>query len=92
MNVKENYIRKMKAGVVATALLFAGSPVVFAQSVDDLTTQINSLLATISALQAQLATMQGGGAPATTGYTFTRNLTVGDTGEDVRQLQMVLNS
>jgi len=94
---KKSRTAKAISGFVGltTALLMMGGAAVgtaSAQSVDDLTAQINSLLATISALQAQLATMQGGGTPATTGYTFTRNLTVGDTGEDVRQLQMVLNS
>mgnify|MGYP000016449898 CR=1 FL=1 len=63
-----------------------------AQTVSDLTAQINSLLATITSLQAQLAVISGGTPAPTAGYTFTRNLTMGDTGEDVKQLQMVFNA
>ena len=75
-------------------MVFVARSLALAQTPAELTAQINSLLATISSLQAQLAAMQGGGTTTTTvsGYTFTRNLTVGDTGEDVKQLQMVLNS
>ncbi len=61
-----------------------------AATVEELTAQIASLLATISSLQAQLAAMTGGETPSTCG-TFTRNLTMGDTGADVKDLQVVLN-
>lgn len=71
------------------ALLFV--PAAHGQTVADLTAQINSLLATIQQLQSQLAALQGGGGGAPT-TTFTRNLTVGSTGADVKALQQFLNA
>ena len=59
-----------------------------ADTASDLQAQINSLLATISSLQAQLSATTGG---SSTGYTFNTNLTVGSTGTDVKNLQKVLN-
>src|SRR4030042_4756297 len=60
----------------------------------DLQAQIDQLLATIAGLQNQLAAM-GEGTVAYTGCTITtfdRNLTVGMTGDDVKCLQVILNS
>lgn len=48
-----------------------------------------------SALNGQPTSGGGSGSSGSTGgtgYTFTRNLSMGDTGEDVRQLQMALNA
>lgn len=64
-------------------------PIANAQSSADLQAQINALLQQISALQAQLSA-QSGGAPATS-CTFTRSLTVGVKGDDVKCLQQYLN-
>lgn len=47
------------------------------------------LMAQINALQAQLLQLQGGSSSASS-YTFTKNLTVGAKGEDVKQLQSIL--
>ena len=61
-------------------------------------TTIDDLLAQISALQAQLVALQGGSTPVPTGIvacsgvTFTRDLTVGATGSDVKCLQTLLNA
>lgn len=63
-------------------------PVAHAQSTADLQAQIAALLAQIQQLQAQLLS-QGGAAPAPT--TFTRDLTVGSRGADVKSLQQYLN-
>ncbi len=49
---------------------------------------ISELQAQLLLLQQQLATLQGGASA----YVWTRNLTVGSTGEDVRQLQIYLNT
>lgn len=77
---------------VTTAVWLTGAaafvPVASAQTAADLQAQISALLATIQALQAQLAGMTG--APAS--YTFTRDLTVGSRGDDVKALQQYLNS
>lgn len=54
--------------------------------------------ATVAELQAMIATLQAQLAGASTAtvapasYTFARNLTVGSTGSDVKNLQMLLNS
>lgn len=59
---------------------------------------IEELLAQIAQLQAQLMALQGGTTPVPTGnvacagVTFTRNLTVGSTGQDVKCLQVLLNT
>ncbi|MBI2108890.1 MAG: hypothetical protein HYT93_01760 [Parcubacteria group bacterium] len=76
--------------VFATALPSTAA----AQTVESLTAQIQSLLQTISALQAQLATLSGGAATGSSAcpYTWSRNLTTGSTGDDVMKLQKFLNS
>ncbi|MEK7546617.1 MAG: peptidoglycan-binding domain-containing protein [Patescibacteria group bacterium] len=63
-------------------------PVAQAQSATDLQTQIANLLAQIQQLQAQLSSTQG---VSSTSYNFTRSLTVGSTGDDVKALQQWLN-
>ncbi len=65
-------------------------PVANAQSVTDLQSQINALLSQISALQAQLASGSSSSA-GNVKCTFTRDLTVGSTGADVKCLQQYLN-
>lgn len=72
---------------VATAVTFAGGIMVAsAQSVD-----VNSLMAQISALQAQIAKLQGSSTAAVS-TTFTKDLTLGSKGADVSALQQVLIS
>lgn len=63
------------------------APIAQAQSTTDLQAQINALLSQIAALQAQLSQ-----TPSTlVNCTFTRNLTVGVVGDDVKCLQKFLN-
>lgn len=71
------------AGVAAGAALAFGAfvPMVGAQTIAELQAQINALM-------AQLATLQGGSAPAS--VTFTQNLTLGSTGAEVSSLQQYL--
>lgn len=78
---------------VTTAVWLSGAaavlPVAHAQSAD-LQAQIAALLAQIQTLQAQLASQGGAGAAAS--CNFTRDLTVGSSGEDVKCLQQYLNA
>jgi len=84
-----------KLGVAAIALVtivsVSGITPAAAQTTAELQAQIAALLAQITALQAQLggSTTTGG---TTTTYNFTRDLTLGSTGEDVRALQQYLNA
>ncbi len=97
-NFRKTKTAKAIAGFVGltTGLMMIGGTALSAsaQTAGELAAQINSLLATITSLQAQLNTLQGGTTTTTTvsGYTFTRNLKLGMTGEDVRQLQMAMNA
>ena len=86
--------KKFVAGLLGAtlALSFAFAVTVKADTVSDLTAQINSLLATISSLQSKLATVQSGSTTTGTGYTFSTDLQVGSKGADVMNLQKVLNS
>src|SRR3989344_7690150 len=80
---------------IATALFMLGGVAVIpasAQTVADLQAQVNALMATITALNVQISALGGGTTGGGTGYTFTRNLKMGDSGEDVRQLQIGLNA
>jgi hypothetical protein len=91
MNSMKSRTAKLAAGFVgiAMAVSFIAPAIASADTASDLQAQINSLLATIQSLQAQLAATTGGSA--STGYTFNTNLTVGSTGADVMNLQKVLN-
>lgn len=87
MSIKRTII----AAVVGLTLVALVAPGV-AQGVT-----IEELLAQIATLQAQLVALQGGssagtGTGACAGVTFTRNLTVGSTGSDVKCMQVLLNN
>ncbi len=89
---------KFVAALIGVAMVFS---FVFAlpakaSTTDDLAAQIQSLLATIAGLQAQLASMQGGGTTGATsggacGVTFTQNHSKGDRGGQVMDIQKFLN-
>ena len=95
---KKSKVRKFLVTALAASVLFVGVYAVMpksavADTVADLQAQIQALLQQINTLQAQLASLQGGGA--TTGssdycYSFSRNLTVGMKGDDVTALQNIL--
>ena len=66
---------------LTTGLWLSGAAMIMpatvsAQTVEELTAQINDLLALIASLQAQLAALEGGAAPsgAVCGYTFATDL------------------
>ena len=89
MNITHNVL----AGFVSVALIFtvAFGSVASAQSVSELQAQLAALTAQLTALEGQanivVTTNTGGVCP----YTWARNLTIGSTGDDVRQLQRFLN-
>jgi len=61
---------------------------------EELQAQINALLSQLQSLQSQLAVLQGGtgtGTGACAGVSFTRNLSQGMSGSDVKCLQSILN-
>lgn len=95
LTIKKFGSRKLVSGVIGLALtlsLLGGVAMpTSAATVEELTAQIASLLATISSLQTQLASMTGGTATSGVSYTFTSNLKMGSTGTDVLNLQKVLN-
>ena len=78
---------------VASALTFA--PVKAQSNLEDLS--IDELIALIEQLTRQRDSLSSSSSSSSTSssscsYTFTRNLVAGDRGEDVRQLQILLNS
>jgi hypothetical protein len=84
--------KKTKIAIVGavTALAMAGGVAVLpAFAADDVAAQIAALMAQIQMLQAKLASSQA--APVAGSYNFAVNLTVGSTGDDVMNLQKVLN-
>src|SRR3989344_4236616 len=82
--------KAISAGLyVTTAIGLSGATLIMPVAAQtDVNAQIQALLAQIATLQAQLATMQGGSSAAM--CTFTRSLTVGSTGDDVKCLQNAL--
>ena len=85
---------KVAAAAVGVAMIFSFAFVTpaQAQTVEELTAQINSLLSTISALQAQLSGMSGGTTTTTGSYNFTLNHKMGDNGGEVMDIQKFLNA
>lgn len=78
-------------GIAAiTVVSLSGVAPAFAVTTAELQAQIAALLAQIQTLQAQLSASTGG--TTVTSATFTRNLTVGSTGSDVKALQQWLNA
>ena len=84
-----NVFKKLFIVVLSFALMAGVVAPASAATTEELQAQIAALMAQINALNSQLA-----GTPATTvsSYTFTRNLTVGSTGADVKELQKFLVS
>lgn len=83
----------MVAGVIALTAL-SSVPVTQAQTQSNaqLNAQIQQLLKTITDLQARIGQPSTVNNSSFANYTWTRSLTVGMTGEDVRMLQRLLNS
>jgi len=88
-----NLLKKIVViATIVSSLVMSTGPAL-AVTAADLQAQINALLAQLATLQTQLATLQG--QPTVTGCTITsfdRNLSQGMSGDDVKCLQIVLNS
>jgi peptidoglycan hydrolase-like protein with peptidoglycan-binding domain len=94
MNLIKSKTAKIFAGFVGLTIAFVlfATPVAKTQALtnDQLTAQINALLATIAGLQAQI----GGGSSSSgssSGYVYNNDLTIGSTGPDVSALQATLS-
>lgn len=94
MNFKNSKTAKAISGIVglATAVMMMGPAVASAATVEELTAQINALLAQVAALQAsqQTSSSSSSSSQTTTGHVFTVDLTIGSRGADVVALQTVL--
>jgi hypothetical protein len=78
---------------VTCAVFVMGPGSADAMTAAELQTMIDSLLAQIATLQTQLTQAQGGTTVSGCAITaFTRNLTIGAIGDDVKCLQVILNS
>ena len=83
---------KFIAGIVGSVMAFSFVLVTPAQAATaaDIQAQITALMSTINSLQSQLSAATGS-TSMTTGYTFNTNLKMGSHGQDVMNLQKVLN-
>src|SRR3989344_1093329 len=85
-------ITKKIVAIVSTISIAVWALPVGALTSAELQAMIESLMAQIVALQAQLSTLEGGGTVSCAISSFTRNLTIGSSGDDVKCLQITLNS
>jgi peptidoglycan hydrolase-like protein with peptidoglycan-binding domain len=90
-NFKNSKTAKFVSGFVglSVAAMMMGPSLASAATVEELTAQINALLAQVSALQA--ATGNSTATPAACAYTFAQTLKVGVSSDEVMNLQKVLN-
>jgi len=89
MNIRKTII----TAIVGLTLVATIVPVstVNALTIEELQAQINLLMAQLSQLQGSTPSASSGVPAVCTGVTFTRNMTTGATGSDVKCLQAVLN-
>ncbi len=83
------------ATLMASVMMIAAPSPAYALTAEELADQIATLQAQLTALTAQLAELTGEEVVVVSGCdisSFDRNLEVGDTGDDVKCLQIVLNS
>ena len=86
---------KLAVAFVATAMMFSLVAPAQAQTAEELQAQIDTLMATINSLQAELGVTGGDvmtSSASVCPYTWTRSLNMGDTGADVMALQQFLNA
>lgn len=88
MNIKRTIITT----IVALAMVATVAPGVQAVTIEELLAQITQLQAQLVALQGNTGTPVPTGNVACAGVTFNRALVVGSTGQDVKCLQVLLNT
>ena len=89
MNIRKTIIT---ATVALTTVAMIAPGIASADVISDLQAQINSLMAQLQALQG-LSSSTSSSVPAVcVGVTFSRNLTVGSTGADVKCMQTLMNA
>lgn len=89
MSIRKTII--VTAAIAASVAMVAPS-FVGAVTIEELQAQINALLAQLATLQGTSTTTSGSVPAACVGVTFTRNMTVGATGSDVKCLQALMNN
>lgn len=88
-DVKQSIAAKLGVVFVAVAMMFSFAVPAQAQTASELQDMINDLLAQIQQLEAQSG---GSSSAGVCPQTWTRSLSMGDTGADVKLLQEYLNS
>src|SRR3989344_2041821 len=89
MNIRKTII---SATVALTMVAMIAPMSAGAYTIADLQAQINALMAQLAQLQGQATANPSSMPAACVGVTFTRNLTVGAVGQDVRCLQAAMNA
>ncbi len=90
-----NKIKKIVAIITTFTFLFTAAAPAMSATIEELQAQIADLLALISSLSSQLSALQGGGGTTISGCTissFDRSLKMAMSGDDVKCLQIVLNT
>jgi len=93
--IANNFAAKLAVAFVAIAMMFSLVAPAQAQTAEELQAQIDTLMATINSLQAELGVTGGDvmtSSASVCPYTWTRSLNMGDTGADVMALQQFLNA
>lgn len=92
MQIAQNFATKLYVAFVVIAMMLMAVAPAQAKTAEELQAEITALMATINELQSQVG--QGGTSVASgiCPYSWTRSLSSGSTGDDVKKLQMFLNA
>lgn len=79
-------------GFMLIGTIFIGQTLAQEGGIEELTAQIEELLKTVTSLQEKLANIRQNNQLTSTNNNFNHNLRIGDKEEDIKQLQIFLNS